>query len=171
MKVNTISQGVIFSQGNNRLTVMLLVPFYSFWPHYETRRAGCPIGLELIASELVAKGFNVIFIDACMSAYDQYTQQADGTNRYGLTDEQLKALLARFNPDVVGITNLFSNQAGNVQWVAQLVRQAYPDAIIAEGGSHATGDIDEVLKDTCVDMVIREEGLVTFTKLCESVED
>ena len=68
MRVESFDEGVAFWQDNNRLTVLLLVPFYSFWPRYETKRAGCPIGLELIASELVAQGFNIIFVDACMAA-------------------------------------------------------------------------------------------------------
>ncbi len=170
MQVKLFDQGIVFWQDRDRLTIMLLTPFYSFWPRYETRRAGCPIGLELIASELVAKGFNVIFIDACISAYDQYTKQQDGTIRYGLTDEQLERVLGDFNPDVVGITSLFSNQANNVEQVARLVKRVYPNAIVAEGGSHASGDVSEVLKSSWVDMVIREEGLATFPELCQSIE-
>ena len=170
MRIKFFDQGVAFWQNKSRTTVMLLSPFYSFWPRYETRRAGCPIGLELIASELVAKGFNVIFIDSCMSAYDQYTKQQDGTIRYGLTDEQLERVLGDFNPDVVGITSLFSNQANNVEQVTRLVKRVYPNTIIAEGGSHASGDVNEVLKSSWVDMVIREEGLTTFPELCQSIE-
>src|SRR3990172_12945958 len=127
MQVKLFDQGVAFWQDRSRLTAMLLSPFYSFWPRYETRRAGCPIGLELIASELVAKGFNVIFIDACMAAYNQLTEQLDGTVRYGLTDKQLAKVLERFNPAIVGITSLFSNQAESVEAVAGIVHQAYPD--------------------------------------------
>jgi len=170
MKVQFFDEGVAFWQDSSRLTVLLLVPFYSFWPRYETKRAGCPIGLELIASELVAKGFNVIFIDACMAAYNQLTPQPDGTVRYGLTDVQLQAVLARFNPAIVGITSLFSNQHGNVEVVARITRQAYPDVIIVEGGGYATGDVNEVLKNPNVDMVVRKEGLVTFPALCLSIE-
>ncbi|HOZ36904.1 MAG TPA: hypothetical protein PLR18_03700, partial [bacterium] len=84
-----------------------MVPFYSFFERHETRRAGCPLGLEMIVTELVARGFNVIYIDACMAAYNQFTPQADGSVRYGLTDEQLKNVLRQFSPGVVGITSLF----------------------------------------------------------------
>lgn len=171
MRIESFSEGVAFWQDSNRLTVLLLVPFYSFWPRYETKRAGCPIGLELIASELVAQGFNVIFVDACMAAYEQFTPQSDGTVRYGLTDDQLKKVLARFNPAVVGITSLFSNQHGNVEAVARIVRQIYPDVVIAEGGGYATGDVNEVLKSPAVDMIVRQEGLQTFPALCLSFEN
>lgn len=171
MKIQTIPEGVAFWNDRKRLTILLLVPFYSFFPRYETRRAGCPIGLELIASELVAKSFNVIFIDACMSAYSQYTQQNDGTIRYGLTNEQLENVLTRFNSQVIGVTSLFSNQAPNVEATAGLVRQVYPNAIIVEGGSHASGDVDRVLKSPNVDMVVGREGLVTFPELCQSIEE
>ncbi|MEK7618085.1 MAG: radical SAM protein [Patescibacteria group bacterium] len=170
MRVQVFDEGVAFWQEVSRLTVLLLTPFYSFWPRYETKRAGCPIGLELIASELVALGFNVIFIDACMAAYNQLTPQSDGTMRYGLTDDQLKSVLARFNPAVLGITSLFSNQHGNVEATARIVRQVHPEAIIVEGGSHATGDINKVLKSRDVDMVVRKEGLQTFPALCLSIE-
>lgn len=160
----------MFWQSISRLTVLLLVPFYSFWPRYETKRAGCPIGLELIASELIAKGFNVIFIDACMAAYNQLTEQLDGTVRYGLTDKQLAKVLERFNPAIVGITSLFSNQAESVEAVAGIVHQAYPDAIIVEGGGHATGDLEGVLASPNVDMLVNREGLITFPELCASIE-
>jgi radical SAM superfamily enzyme YgiQ (UPF0313 family) len=170
MQIQVFDEGVAFWQENSRLTVLLLTPFYSFWPRYETKRAGCPIGLELIASELVAQGFNVMLVDACMAAYNQLTPQPDGTVRYGLTDDQLKNVLVRFHPTVVGITSLFSNQHGNVEATAQIVRQVYPNAIIVEGGSHATGDANEVLKSPAVDMVVRKEGLQTFPELCLSAE-
>ncbi len=171
MSVKIIPEGVIYENtGEKRLIVLLLVPFYSFYERYETRRAGCPLGLEMVAAELVAKGFNVIFIDACMAGYNQLTPQADGTVRYGLTDEQLRKVLYQFNPDVVGVTSLFSNQAGNVARVAEIVREVYPHAIIAEGGGHASGDVDGVLKNPNVDMVVRQEGLITFPKLCHSIE-
>jgi len=171
MSVKIIPEGVIYNnEEESRLTVLLLVPFYSFFEKYETRRAGCPLGLELIAVELVAKGFNVIFIDACMAAYNQFTPQDDGSIRYGLTDQQLRKLLSQFNPDIVGITSLFSNQANNVARVAALTKEAYPKAIITEGGSNATGDIERVLEDPNVDMVIRKEGVVSFPELCYSLE-
>ncbi|MFA4873427.1 MAG: cobalamin-dependent protein [Patescibacteria group bacterium] len=171
MKIQTIREGVVFQNDKKRITILLLVPFYSFYPRYETRRAGCPIGLELIASELVAKGLNVIFVDACMAAYDQYTPQIDETIRYGLTDEQLEEILARYNPAVIGITSLFSNQAPSVEAVARLVRRIYPNAIIVEGGSHASGDVNEVLRSSDVDMVVNKEGLITFPELCQSIEE
>ena len=169
MKVEIFDEGVAFRNDKKRLTVLLLVPYYSFYPKYETRRAGCPIGLELIASELITKGFNVVSIDACMARYDQYTPQMDGTIRYGLTDDQLERVLAQFNPAVVGVTSLFSNQATNVEQTAGIVRRVYPNAIIVEGGSHASGDGDEVLKSKNVDMIVNREGLVTFPELCLSV--
>lgn len=171
MWTQTFDEGVAFWQEAGRLTVLLLCPFYCFHPRYETKRAGCSLGLELIASELVAKGFNVIFMDACMARYEQLTPQPDGTVRYGLTDEQLKHVLARFHPAVVGITSLFSNQHQNVEAVAAMVREVYPKAIIMEGGSHATGDVNEVLRNPSVDMVVREEGLQTFPELCRSLEE
>ncbi|MFA5184676.1 MAG: radical SAM protein [Patescibacteria group bacterium] len=172
MTVKIIPEGVIYeNQKEKRLTIMLLVPFYSFYEKYETRRAGCPLGLEFLAAELVAKGFNLIFIDACLSNYNQLTPQNDGTIRYGLTDIQLKEVLKQFKPDLVGITNLFSNQAGNVLATARLVRESYPDALIVEGGGHATGAAEEVLSDGPVDIVVRGEGMITFTKLCEALEN
>lgn len=168
MSIEIIPEGVIYKNTNEkRLTVLLLVPFYSFYERYETRRAGCPLGLEMVAAELVAKGFNVIYIETCMAGYNQLTPQADGTVRYGLTDSQLKEVLGRFNPDVVGITSLFSNQAGNVEQTAKIVREVYPYAIIAEGGGHATGAADEVLSTGSVDVVVRSEGMITFAEFLE----
>lgn len=170
MKVKIFDQGVKFQQNKNRITIMLIVPFYSFWPEYETRRSGCPIGLEMIAGELIMNGFNVIFIDACMSAYSQFTEQIDHTIRYGLTDQQLRATLARFCPDIVGITNLFSNQADNVEHLANIIKRTYPRTLLVEGGSHATGDVNTVLKNNSVDAVVREEGVATFLELCLAFE-
>lgn len=172
MSIKIIPEGVIYENtSEERLAVLILVPFYSFFERYETRRAGCPLGLEMIVAELVAKGFNVIYIDACMAAYDQFTLQDDGSIRYGLTDEQLKNVLCRFNPDVVGVTSLFSNQASNVEQVAKIVREIYPRAIIAEGGGHATGAVDEVLAGGVVDVIVRSEGMITFSEFCERIEN
>ncbi len=171
MNVEIIPEGVIYKNNREqRLTVLLLKPFYSFYERYETRRDACPLGLEMVAAELVAKGFNVIYLDACMAAYDQFTPQADGGIRYGLTDDQLRGVLRQFNPDIVGITSLYSNQAGNVEQTAKIVHEVYPHAIIIEGGGHATGAIDEVLSTGVVDVVVRSEGMITFTEFCEGLE-
>ena len=170
MFIQITPEGVVYrNTEKERLSILLLAPFHSFYEDYETRRAGCPLGLEMIAAELVAKEFNVIFIDACLSAYNQLTKQEDGTVRYGLTDEQLKSTLSHYQPDIVGITSLFSNQSHNVELVTKIVREVYPNTIIVEGGGHASGAVDEVLNSA--DIVVRSEGIITFTKLCEAIEN
>ena len=41
MSVKVIPEGVIYrNEEESRLTILLLVPFYSFFEKYETRRAG-----------------------------------------------------------------------------------------------------------------------------------
>lgn len=168
MRIDITPEGVNFHQGG-KVTVMLLVPFYSFHPPDETRRAGCPLGLEMVAAELVKLGVNVIFADLCMSAYNQFTPQLDGSVRFGLTDNQTSEVLRKYPADVVGITSLFSCQSANVAQVAKLVRQIQPKTIIVEGGAHATGACTEVLMTTEAEVIVRGEGMITFQQFCEKL--
>ena len=165
-----LSAGNKNAKGNSKLNILLLVPFYSFDPRYETRRVSAPMSLEYIANELIMNKFNVTFIDAARADYDNLIKQADGTFRYGLSDSKLKNLLGKFNPDVVGITSLFSNQSDNVKRVSDIVREVHPKSIIVEGGAHATGADVEVLQYDNVDVVVRGEGIKIFTRLCKEIE-
>ena len=171
-------EGVVLSEGNKdtegkkRLSVLLLVPPYSFDPQYETRRVSAPLGLETIANELVQRGFNVTFIDAARAKYDQLMSKTSGEMKYGLTDEQIREVLEQFpETDIVGVTSMFSNQSQNVADTTKIIRELYPKALIVEGGAHATGAYEEVLsKDENVDVIVRRQGMITFAELCEKIE-
>jgi len=171
-------EGIVLSEGNKdaegkkRLSVLLLVPPYSFDPRFETRRASAPLGLETVANELVQRGLNVVFIDAARAKYDQLTPKNSDEMRYGLTDEQIREVLKQFPEiDIVGVTSMFSNQSQNVADTTKIIRELYPEALIVEGGAHATGAYEEVLsKDENVDAVVRRQGMITFAELCETLE-
>lgn len=171
-------EGVVLSEGNKntegkkRLSVLLLVPPYSFDPQFETRRVSAPLGLETVVNELVQRGFNVTFIDAARAKYDQLTPKTSGEMRYGLTDEQIREVLEKFPEiDIVGVASMFSNQSQNVADTTKIIRELYPEALIVEGGAHATGAYEDVLlRDTNVDVIVRRQGMVTFAELCEKIE-
>jgi len=168
--IRNFKEGVSFESNPDRLTILLLVPFYSFDPKYETRRVNAPLGLEYIANELLADGFNVIFIDAARGDYNNFTKLKNGQIRYGLTNNRLKFLLSKFNPDIVGITSLFSNQLSNTLLISELIKTIHPSVLIAHGGAHASGADIEVLTNPCVDIVVRREGMITFKNLCKKLE-
>ncbi len=84
---------------------------------------------------------------------------------YGACWERLFDAVRSFNPDVVGITCLFSPYYHSAYQAAEVVRRACPEAKILMGGPHATVMWRDVLDRSPVDGIILGEGEQVFRSL------
>jgi len=89
---------------------------------------------------------------------------------FGLPFEEIGNSAARERPDLVGISSLFSPYYREALSCAREIRKRLNVPIIM-GGSHVSASPLSVLRDPCVDFVIRGEGerpFVEFLKVLES---
>jgi len=115
-----------------------------------------PIGLSYLAAVLDQHGYKVKVIDcpAC-----------------DLTQENLKAELAAFSPDIVGIASMTATIPSALE-SARVAKEACPHSKVIMGGPHATFADDQILiEEEAVDIVVRGEGEMTLLELAQNNAD
>ena len=83
-------------------------------------------------------------------------------SEYGARD--VGRIAAERGADVVGLSTL-TVHAGMLREVAESVRAAAPDALIAAGGPHATCHPRDLVKNGCVDIAVQGEGEIPFAAI------
>jgi len=78
--------------------------------------------------------------------------------------DELRAALKRSSPDVVGFRGLSHQHEGIVE-LCRMVRQALPRAKVIVGGPHASMAPELLVREDCIDCVVRGEGEHTFVEL------
>lgn len=84
---------------------------------------------------------------------------------FGDSDEQIQAKIREANPDVIGISNMFSSQIERAYHFADLVRQVVPKAIIILGGPHVSIFPLEALAQAAINYVVIGEGEARLAQL------
>ncbi len=137
------------------------------------KRAGTPIGLLRIATAARSAGFELRIVDAPFAGWwteSRILETPEGDLwRYGLTDEQLLAAISDFDPDVVGIQCNYTVQWGNARALADLIKSSDPSLVVVGGGAHISGDWRNVLLDSPIDIVVRNEADRSFTALLQAL--
>lgn len=138
------------------------------------KRAGTPIGLLRIGTTAKSQGYEVCIIDAPFEGWHQeeeFLQISDGEMlyRYGLSDDQIRHAIESFNPDVVGIQCSYTVQWGNARALADLVKSLNSDLVVVGGGAHCSGDWQNALSDSSMDVIVQGEADVTFHELLKAL--
>lgn len=113
-----------------------------------------PIGLAFLSSYLKKAGHEVALLDMQGLLMDSV---------------ELSKRIAEERPGIVGITAMTPTIPEALQ-VAEISKQALPEALTVLGGVHPTLAPEEVLADRHVDYVIRGEGEYALTALAGALE-
>jgi magnesium-protoporphyrin IX monomethyl ester (oxidative) cyclase len=128
-----------------------------------------PLGLAYIAGFLEKAGHEVKILDAITSGIDIIAKEKNRT-RYGLSDNKIFEEIESYQPDVVGITCMFTAYANDAHNTAKIVKKCCDKIPVIFGGAHASINPELVLKDKNVDMVVVGEGEITFLEIIEKLE-
>lgn len=126
-----------------------------------------PLGLAYVAAALRCAGHQVTVVDGAGEALQQYSSMPEYEDLlvHGLS---LADVVARVDPsaDVIGISNMFSNQWLFVRDLAGRLRKAFPKKLIVMGGEHVTA-CPEYIIESChdVDVCVLGEGEETMADL------
>ena len=129
-----------------------------------------PLGIAYIASTLEREQFEVKILDAFIEGWAQETRISDDKILVGLTFEQIKEFVAQNNPDVVGITSMFTSQRKNAHQVARAVKDVNKEIVVIFGGAHPTSVPVSVIEDHCVDVAVLGEGENVIAPLIRCIE-
>jgi len=148
------------------MRVLLIQPPYDL-DRDDERQAVPPLGLAYMAAVLEQHGHEVRIIDCVAEDFARIAPLPDGQRRHGLSDAVLADRMTDFDPDLVGVSCLFSAQATAAHQVCALAKQAVPRARTIMGGAHPSAAPDRVAADPNVDAVCLGEGERTMLRLAD----
>lgn len=154
------------------MKVLLVLPSMAFYPS-ERIQVGPPLGLAYIAAVLERAGIDVSILDALILGLENaclISMHDQTLELRGLDWKSLEVRIANEDPDIVGISCLFSSQAWTCHKLAKIVKKIDKDIITIMGGAHPSAVPFEVLKDENLDFVVIGEGEATVLDLVSCLE-
>lgn len=149
--------------------IMLIMPSNTM-PADSIRRIASPLGLLYMAAILKKEGYDVDILDSTLEGYWN-TKTSEGYVTYGLTDEEIKKRIQESNPDVVGVSSMFSAHQKNALHHADLAKEVLPNIPIVLGGIHPSLDPIGSIKHHSIDYVILGEGEYRLLKLVNDLNE
>ena len=135
---------------NDRIALVNPPPPLEAFVHYQNPL----IGLAYMAAVLDKNGYKVTVIDC---------------PPLNMTYEGLKREIARFEPDIVGITSVTVTFSSALQ-AAHVTKESCPRALVVLGGPHVTVMDEQTLSEQPnADIVVRGEGEETMLELAHLV--
>jgi anaerobic magnesium-protoporphyrin IX monomethyl ester cyclase len=134
-------------------------------------RFGAPVGLLYLASKLESEGVEVAIYDALVD-FSWTDVRPDGSRQYHIGASWLTIArhIEDYHPDVVGITNPYSDIADYTVKTAAEVKRIDPAIVTVVGGPHPTSYPQGFLAaGGPVDYVVRGEGELTLARLVRAV--
>lgn len=141
-----------------------------------SKRCIPPLGLCYIAGFLESKEAPVSIIDCALEGYDIETPHENGLITYGLPSDIAAKRILSENPDVIGMSVLFSTDLINLKQLCDSIRRLDANVLIIVGGLHPTIYPKDVW-DNCrneagasqIDFIIRGEGEERFHNLLTDI--
>lgn len=129
-----------------------------------------PLGVAYLAAALRDR-YDVRVMDASILGADQVRVDPPNFEIRGLSPEDVEARIEEFDPDVLGVSCIFSPQYPVVQETIRRAKRANPDLVTLTGGTHPTFLSEQVLRETPeLDYVILGEGDESLPALLSAVE-
>ncbi len=129
-----------------------------------------PYGLGVLCKTLESRGYITEISDL---NYDVlYNANNDTKFNYKYWRNSLEKTLKEFNPDLIGISCMYSMSHKSLKEVAKFTREIYKDKPIIVGGVHVSSAPKEVLKDCReIDLAMLYESELSFPILLEILNE
>lgn len=128
-----------------------------------------PMGLAYIAAVLEKEGYNIKVLDA-FTTEDVNASTCDTKKYYGLSPEGIRKDIENFQPDIVGISGMYTMYAKGTHLIANIVKNISKDILLVCGGTHASVNPRMVLEDENINIIVKGEGEITFLELIREFE-
>ncbi len=154
--------------------LLIRPPIYSCSITYPSGpRFGLPISLLYLASSLEKADHTVIIYDSLIDFdIDRLCPNDNGIYHIGASWQKIAETVGKEMPQLIGITNPFSDFFAYAIKTAQCIKHEYPSIPIIAGGPHATSDPGSFLtKDSGIDYIQKAECELAFVKLVECIEN
>ncbi len=128
-----------------------------------------PLGLLYIAAVLERAGHLVEVYDAQVNSARPVFQEPDKSTHMGYSWEDVRKSIQEKNPDIIGISCMFTAQFPNAIKTAALVKDIKREIVTVVGGSHPSVRPEDFFTETRpVDIVCIGEGEYTMLDIAET---
>jgi magnesium-protoporphyrin IX monomethyl ester (oxidative) cyclase len=152
----------------NMKVLLINPPFTQYGSEVEIQ-ADEPLGLMYLAAYLRQKGIQVEILDAFQGKKSVPIE--NDFYKSGLSNEEIITKITEYEPDIVGISTMFTMHSKGVHDLAAVVKRISQNILVVCGGSHASALPDLVLRDENVDIVVIGEGEETLLELVDCQTD
>lgn len=130
-----------------------------------------PLGIAYIAAMLEREGYEVKILDAFIEGYDHEERVSPEKLLVGMPYSKISEYISRENPDVVGVTSMFTSQRKNAHKIAEITKKIDAHIVTIFGGAHPTSAPESVLEDSNVDFIAIGEGDNIIVPLLRAIEE
>ncbi len=147
--------------------LMLIYPPVNF-SHQSLKQCHVPLGLSYLAA-VMREECEVGVLDAAVEGYAHEQRVGPGLMRYGLSFDDIQRRIEEFQPDMVGVSCIFSSQFVNTVEVCRRAKKINPNIITITGGTHPTFLSEHCLSEPALDLVVRGEGEFTLRDTVQTI--
>lgn len=179
------------------MKVLLITPPYYVPKDRCAISIGHPLGIAYIGGHLREAGHEVTLIDGLIEGRDRSMTPEDldgdetdrirvsrgvfqrhiagegfpeGSTIIGLSFSEIEQRIRDLQPDVVGISCIFTSIFRPGAEIARIAKRVNPEIITVMGGTHVTVSPDNVLKEEEIDYILTGEGEKSMLELLEALE-
>lgn len=152
---------------NRRIEKVMLIRPSNTLPKDSILRLTTPFSLLYLGAVLRNANYDVKILDSCCDGYYNRTFGSQDVT-YGLSDEEVVKRVKEFQPDIAGVTSMFSSQQKMALHYCDLVKSA-GDMPVVIGGLHSSLFPKETLQYPSVDYVVMGEGESRLLNLLEDL--
>lgn len=109
------------------------------------------LGIGYLGGVLREAGYDVHIRDTALEGYHNEKYLGDNLVLIGESDDSIASYIADLNPDIVGISAVFSNLIGHAHTIARIAKDVNPEIKVVLGGNHISNvaaDYQFVLKNS-----------------------
>jgi len=144
--------------------VLLIVPPKTCQRSGSIKSHNVPLGLAYLAATLEKAGHEVKIVDAIVNGIDCVTDIDEEFVQVG-DDSLIEKAMKDFNPNLVGISCMFTAFKNDAFRVAEIVKKINRETLVVMGGAHVSANPTEVANQPYVDAAIYGEGEVTIVEI------
>ena len=132
-------------------------------------RLSLPLGLLYLAGVLEAEGYQVSVLDCKIAKKTRIKKLKNGLTHHGLDDDDFKDLIKAENPDLVGVSCMFTAQFENYLKDTKLIKEVNPNIFVVGGGPHfSVIDKNFLLTNQNTDCYVSGEGETPFLEIIKA---
>jgi radical SAM superfamily enzyme YgiQ (UPF0313 family) len=156
-------------KGNKRGRVLMMTPNLKGFK-VGTNRIQPPLG-PMISANVIRQNYDheVFIHDCALENWERkvsVNSSVEGTIIYGQSDKEIAQTIEEYDPDVIGISVLFSNLSESAHNIAKISKQVRPKVPVVLGGNHVSSAVSDY--QYAIDS---NNGETNIPKTLEDLED